>query len=100
MRIAVLGPGGVGGLLAGALARAGEDVVVVAREPTAAAIDERGLRVQSVIFGDFVAHPRAVSRLSEPVEALIVATKAMALASALERIAVEPGVVLPQLNGL
>jgi 2-dehydropantoate 2-reductase len=53
-----------------------------------------------VIFGDFVAHPRAVSRLSERVEALIVATKAMTLASALERIAVAPGVVLPQLNGL
>jgi 2-dehydropantoate 2-reductase len=100
MRIAVLGPGGVGGLLAGALARAGEDVVVVAREPTVAVIAESGLRVQSVMFGDFVAHPPAVSRLSERVEALIVATKAMALASALERIAVEPGVVLPQLNGL
>ena len=46
MRIAVLGPGGVGGLLAGVLDRAGSEVLVVARESTAAVIAERGLRVQ------------------------------------------------------
>ena len=46
MKIAVLGPGGVGGLLAGALERAGSDVIVVAREATAAVIAARGLRVQ------------------------------------------------------
>ena len=38
----MLGPGGVGGLLAGALERAGKEVVVVARESTAAVIAERG----------------------------------------------------------
>jgi ketopantoate reductase len=36
--VAVLGPGGVGGLVAAALDRAGTPVTVVAREPTAAAI--------------------------------------------------------------
>ena len=88
MRIAVLGPGGVGGLLAGALERAGtHDVVVVARESTAAVISEQGLRVQSVSLGEFVAHPRVVDRLTEPVDVLIVATKAAGLSSALERIA-------------
>jgi len=100
MKIAVLGPGGVGGLLAGALARAGEDVVVVAREPTAAIIAERGLRVQSVALGEFVVRVPAVGRLGERADALIVATKATGLERSLERIAVEPGVVLPQLNGL
>ena len=45
MRIAVLGPGGVGGLIAGALDRAGSEVVIVARESTAATIAERGVRV-------------------------------------------------------
>jgi 2-dehydropantoate 2-reductase len=63
-------------------------------------IEERGLHVRSVIFGDFYARPRAASRLSEEADALIVATKATSLESALERIDVEPGVVLPQLNGL
>ncbi len=105
MRVAVLGPGGVGGLLAGALARAGNDTVenealVVARESTAAAIAADGLRVQSVTLGDFVAHPRALALLDQPVDALIVATKAAGLEPALERVAVQPRLVLPLLNGL
>jgi 2-dehydropantoate 2-reductase len=100
MKIAILGPGGVGGLLAGALERSGEDVTVIARESTAATIAERGLRISSVKYGDFVAHPSALAELSEPVDALIVATKAAGLEDGLQRIAAEPGIVLPLLNGL
>ncbi|HEY4426583.1 MAG TPA: 2-dehydropantoate 2-reductase [Solirubrobacteraceae bacterium] len=100
MRIAVLGPGGVGGLLAGALQRSGADVVVVARDTTAARISERGLRVDSVRLGEFISHPRAVEVLEEPVGALLVATKAAGLEPALERVRSEPDVVLPLLNGL
>ncbi len=101
MRIAVLGPGGVGGLLAGALEQAGrQEVLVVAREPTVEVISEHGLRVQSVSLGEFVAHPRTLPRLTEPVDALIVATKAAGLNTGLERIATEPKLVLPLLNGL
>jgi 2-dehydropantoate 2-reductase len=100
MKIAVLGPGGVGGLLAAALEQAGNEVVVVARESTVGALAEQGLRVESVKFGEIVAHPRAVAQLDESVEALIVATKAAGLESALERIRVEPKLVLPLLNGL
>jgi 2-dehydropantoate 2-reductase len=100
MNVAVLGPGGVGGLVAGALDWAGTDVVVVARDSTAQVIAERGLRVDSVSLGKFVAHPRATERLQEPVEVLIVATKASGLQAALERIAVQPKLVLPLLNGL
>jgi 2-dehydropantoate 2-reductase len=100
MKVAILGPGGVGGLLAGVLDRAGSEVLVVARDSTAAVIAEHGIQVKSVTFGDFVVHPRAVARLQEPVDALIVATKAAGLESALQRIAVEPTVVLPLLNGL
>jgi 2-dehydropantoate 2-reductase len=100
--IAVLGPGGVGGLVAGALARAGTDVVLLAREQTAERISERGLAVRSVLFGDFNARVRARTRLSseEHIDVLIVATKAAGLGGALERIEVEPGLVLPLLNGL
>jgi 2-dehydropantoate 2-reductase len=100
MRVAVLGPGGVGGLLAGALDRAGTGVVIVAREQTARTISARGLQVRSVSLGEWVAHPPAVQLLEQPVDALIVATKASGLEPALERIAVEPTLVLPLLNGL
>jgi 2-dehydropantoate 2-reductase len=100
MTIAVLGPGGVGGLLAGALERAGEQVVVVARHSTAAVISAAGLRLRSVTLGDLVAHPRVLEALEEPVDALIVATKAQGLERALDRIRVAPGLVLPLLNGL
>jgi 2-dehydropantoate 2-reductase len=100
MRVAVLGPGGVGGLLAGALHRAGTEVVIVAREQTAATISAGGLHVRSVSLGEWVAHPLAVERLEQPVDVLIVATKASGLEPALGRIAVEPALVLPLLNGL
>lgn len=100
MKIAVLGPGGVGGLLAGALERSGEDVTVVARESTAAAIAEDGLRIGSVTLGEFIERPRTTTRLEEDVDVLIVATKAAGLRDALQRIACEPPLVLPLLNGL
>jgi 2-dehydropantoate 2-reductase len=100
MNIAILGPGGVGGLVAGLLERAGTPVVVVAREETAEAISERGLRVDSVSFGEFVTNPRAVTRLEESVDVLIVATKASGLQAALERVVAQPKLVLPLLNGL
>jgi 2-dehydropantoate 2-reductase len=100
MRIAVLGPGGVGGLIAGALDRADTEVLVLARGGTAQVIAEHGVRVRSVILGDFVAHPRTLTRLAEPVDALVVATKAAGLDAALERVAVAPTLVLPLLNGL
>ncbi|MGI8505788.1 MAG: 2-dehydropantoate 2-reductase N-terminal domain-containing protein, partial [Solirubrobacteraceae bacterium] len=52
-KIAVLGAGGVGGLVAAALARAGEDVVVVAREETAELISRSGIEVRSAALGPF-----------------------------------------------
>jgi 2-dehydropantoate 2-reductase len=100
VRIAVLGPGGVGGLVAGALDRAGTPVLVVARDSTVATISAGGLRVSSVLLGDFSAHPRVAARLEEPVDVLIVATKAAGLDQALERVGVAPKLVLPLLNGL
>jgi 2-dehydropantoate 2-reductase len=98
--VAVLGPGGVGGLVAGALDRAGTPVTVVAHESTVRVLAEQGLRVSSVRLGDFLAHPPAVARLAEPVDVLIVATKAVGLPAALERVAAQPRLVLPLLNGL
>jgi 2-dehydropantoate 2-reductase len=75
-------------------------VVVVARDSTAATISGQGVRVQSVLLGDFTAHPHAVARLDEPVDVLIVATKAAGLHEALDRVHTAPQLVLPLLNGL
>jgi 2-dehydropantoate 2-reductase len=99
--VAVLGPGGVGGLLAGALARRGTaEVTVVAREDTAERIARDGLRVHSARLGDFEARPQATARLEHDVDLLLVATKAQALPAALERIAATPTLVVPLLNGI
>ncbi|HEV2813624.1 MAG TPA: 2-dehydropantoate 2-reductase [Solirubrobacteraceae bacterium] len=98
--VAVLGPGGVGGFVAAALARSGVDVTVVAREPTAEAIARDGIEVDSVRLGEWTAHPRAVAMLELRVDVLVVAVKAPALASALGRVRAAPGLVVPLLNGI
>ncbi len=99
-KIAILGPGGVGGFLAAALSRAGEDVVIVARETTAEAIETGGIEVHSVRMGRFTARPAAAATLGEKVGVLFITTKATTLEPALERIHGEPGLVVPLLNGL
>src|SRR5437016_1521153 len=98
--IAILGPGGVGGFLAAALARAQRPATIVARETTAAYIAEHGLEVRSARLGDFTAQPEAVSTLTGRVDVLIVATKAGGLGPGLDRIEASPGLVVPLLNGL
>jgi 2-dehydropantoate 2-reductase len=98
--IAVLGSGGVGGFVAAALARAGVNVVVVAREPSATALTLTGVSVRSAVLGNFVAHPGVVSELTEPVDVLLVATKATGLPGALDMIGSEPTLVVPLLNGI
>src|SRR4051794_19652210 len=98
--VAILGPGGVGGLLAAALARSGAQVTVVAREATTELIARDGIAVQSTLLGDFTARPAAVARLREPVDVLIVATKAATLGDALARVETDPELVVPLLNGV
>ncbi len=100
-RIAILGPGGVGGFLAGTLARSREEVIVVARGSTASALARGGLHVRSRFLGaDFAVRPRAVAALGEPVDVLLVTPKATGLTAALARIRSEPALVVPLLNGL
>lgn len=86
--------------MAAALARAGTDVVVVAREPTAELISANGIEVRSRALGDFSARPRALAVLREPVDWLVVATKATGLDAALARIDTAPTLVVPLLNGI
>ncbi|MGH7964458.1 MAG: 2-dehydropantoate 2-reductase N-terminal domain-containing protein, partial [Candidatus Binatia bacterium] len=48
MRVVVLGAGGVGSVVAGYLARAGIDVVMLARPSHAAAVQEKGLHISGI----------------------------------------------------
>ncbi|MEV6103805.1 2-dehydropantoate 2-reductase [Streptomyces sp. NPDC051940] len=101
--IAVLGPGGVGGLLAALLARAGHRVVCLAGEETARTLREGGISVRSGQFGDFSVPVEADTQLREPVDACVIAVKATAMPQALDRVppaALGDGLVLPLLNGV
>ena len=64
--IAVLGPGGVGGFVAAALSHSGADVVVIAREPTAELIADRGIAVRSAALGDFSVRPEVTTAGASP----------------------------------
>ncbi|MGN9908634.1 ketopantoate reductase family protein [Phytohabitans sp. LJ34] len=101
--VAVVGPGGVGGLVGAVLTRAGHPVVFVARPDTAAALTAGGLEVSSVQYGDFRVPATAVPRLAAPVDVCVVAAKATALDAALDAVPAEvlgAGLVLPLLNGV
>ncbi|VVB96250.1 Ketopantoate reductase PanE/ApbA [uncultured archaeon] len=65
MKIAIMGTGSIGGYFGGRLARAGEDVVFIARGAQLQALRERGLTVRSV-FGDF--HLPRVQATDDPAE--------------------------------
>ena len=99
MTTAVLGPGAVGGALAVRLALAGERVICVARQETAAAIRSDGLTL--VQDGEALhARPEAAGLLDEPVDLLLVTVKAPGLDDAVARVHSAPKLVLPLLNGL
>lgn len=102
MRHGVLGAGGVGGFLGGALARAGRDVVLLMRPQGLAEYDGR-LRVESALLGNFELEVPATSTLDRAVDVLWVTPKATQLEEALELVPPDrlgEGVVVPLLNGL
>jgi 2-dehydropantoate 2-reductase len=104
MKVAVVGLGAVGGLIAARLAGAGHEVSALARGETLARVGERGLIVDS-------AGKRSVARIAVsadaaalgPQELVVVAVKAPALAALAPQIAAllgPAGVVLPAMNGV
>jgi len=104
MKVAVVGLGAVGGLIAARLAGAGHEVSALARGETLARVRERGLIVDS-------AGKRSVARIAVaadaaelgPQELVVVALKAPALAALAPQIAAllgPAGMVLPAMNGV
>lgn len=105
MRVAVFGAGGVGGYYGGRLARAGEDVVFIARGAHLQALRADGLTVLST-NGDFKLAQVAVTDDPdelEPVDAVIVAVKTWQLVEAARQMKPLVGassILLPLLNGV
>ncbi|HEX2739531.1 MAG TPA: 2-dehydropantoate 2-reductase [Rubrobacter sp.] len=102
MRHAVLGAGGVGGLVGGALAKAGEPVTLLVRPDRRGLYPER-LSVQSEMFGSFETPVRVADRLDDRFDVVWITVKATALDPALGTIPPEElgdGVVVPLLNGV
>jgi 2-dehydropantoate 2-reductase len=103
LRVAVLGPGGIGGLLAALLARQGDHVTCVAPPATAAHLAAHGLQLRSRTLGDAHVAVRATTRLEEPVDVCIVAVKATQLERAMAAVpaaVLGDGLVVPFLNGI
>ncbi|MFF3915671.1 ketopantoate reductase family protein [Streptomyces sp. NPDC001852] len=101
--VAVLGPGGTGGLLAALLSRSGHRVVCLAQDRTADTLRRTGITVRSAQFGEFTAPVEADTELREPVDACLVAVKHTALDAALTRVppeALGDALVVPLLNGV
>jgi 2-dehydropantoate 2-reductase len=102
MRHAILGTGGIGGLIAAALAQAGGEVLLLMKPATLARYPGR-LTVRSVVLGDFEVEVSATSELDREIDALWVAVKAMQLEAALQLAPPErvgDAIVVPLLNGI
>ncbi|MFI1694917.1 ketopantoate reductase family protein [Streptomyces bobili] len=103
LTLAILGPGGVGGLLAGLLSRAGHQVICLSGEDTATHLRTQGVRLRSARFGDFTAPVAADTELRVPVDAVLITVKHTALDAALARVpsaALGDALLVPFLNGV
>lgn len=100
MRHAILGAGGVGGLVGAVLAKAGESVKLIVRSrvlghhPQELSLESR--------FGSFSVPVQVVAKLDQPLEVLWITVKATDLTSSLENISstARIGAVVPLLNGI
>jgi 2-dehydropantoate 2-reductase len=99
---AVLGAGGVGGLIGGALARAGHEVVLLLRSEGLAEHPDH-LRIESALLGSFNAPVQLAARLEGPVDYLWVTVKSPQLEQALQAApgrALGEGRVVTLMNGV
>lgn len=98
-----MGPGAIGGFLAGLLWKQDHKVLCIGKNETVLAIRNNGIRIESSTYGDFVARPKADVTLTVPVDVLFITTKAPFLNDALARVdarQVGKAVVVSLLNGV
>ena len=99
--VAVLGPGGVGGLLAVRLGQAGHEVTLIGRHPDR--VTAAGLTLTAPGEDPITTTPASRPYLTQPVDVLIVAVKATQLVDATARVPaalLAGATVVPFLNGV
>jgi 2-dehydropantoate 2-reductase len=102
LRHAVLGAGGVGGLIAAALAQDGQDVLLVLRAETLEGYPG-GIHLESTVLGEVDVDVPAAARLDREVDVLWITVKATQLEDALRSAApavARSALVVPLLNGV
>lgn len=101
MKIAIIGPGAIGGLVAAYLSAKGEDVVLIGRSTTASIIREHGLKISGV-RGDLKAQVRIYESLVSKPDMLILATKTQDIQEALTdcKGLIDDSVVVTVQNGI
>ena len=98
MKHAILGAGAIGGLVGTALGYLGDDVTMIVR-PEKVSSYPQTLSLERP-SGTLTASAKAVSRLTDPVDVLWIATKTYQLEAALKMVESVPGIVVPLLNGV
>lgn len=98
--LSIVGPGGVGGVLAAVAKERGVEVEVVARARTAEIINEHGLNLKSSLFGD-ISVPMSAKLAPTPGSSVIIAVKSYTLPAVADSIAESaPAEIIALCNGL
>jgi 2-dehydropantoate 2-reductase len=105
MRIVIIGAGGMGGYFGGLLAKAGEEVMFLARGTQLEALRSHGLTVKSRLVGTFSLSVQATNDLQEigPVDLVLFSVKTYdteAASQGLRHVIGPETVVLPIQNGI
>ncbi len=101
MKVAVIGAGAIGSLVAGYLENKGEEVVLAGRPATVLAIQHEGLRISGV-RGAMIVPLHVADRITQPVDLAILAVKTQDLMQAMKMHAASLGnaAVLTTQNGV
>jgi 2-dehydropantoate 2-reductase len=83
-KIAIIGSGAIGCVMGGYLAQAGEEVILVGKKDQVLSINERGLIIEGV-RGKASVSVKAVEKLEEAVDLIVLAVKTQDVMSALEQ---------------
>lgn len=101
-KVAILGPGGIGGFLAAVFWKNKVEVTCIGTDNDTEAIKKNGFHLSSKVFGDFIARPGAETNLNFRPDILLITIKAIFLDEALNKInpsLVSDSVITPLLNG-